>query len=100
MKYLGAFEEFNPGMNFPSIKEHFCQSPYKGMEKIAEYLDNGRTTYVTTSYPRDVFTGKRIPGERFGVTDGEYSWPSFLSYYVREYNLKLPEEFENKVFNL
>ena len=93
------FEEFGPGMGFPSMKEFFDQNPYPGMEKIAQYLETGRKTFAQAHTPRDFFTGERIPGECTGMTDGEYSWMSVLPYYVRKYNLKLPEAFERKVLN-
>jgi len=93
---LIQFDEFGPGMGLPSIKDSFSKAPYAGKEKVIAYLSKGRKTYVATSYSRDVFTGEMIPGERCGMTDGEYSWNSALAYYVERYNLRLPLEFEEK----
>lgn len=94
---LGKYIEFAPGSDYPSIKEDFATQPYENQEKIAQYLENGKTTFVSAALPTDVITGKRMNGELFGMTDGEYYWMSHLSYYVRKYNLRLPEDFERKV---
>lgn len=90
------FEEFGPGMGLPSMKDSFANAPYSGKDKVINYLKNGKKTYSATSYGRDVFTGEVIPGERCGMTDGEYSWNSSLAYYVEKYNLRLPQAFEMK----
>ena len=94
---LILYDEFGKDMGFPSMKESFEEKPYEGQEKIAAYLEKGRPTYARASLPTDVFTGERIQGESCGMTDGEYSWISVLPYYVRKYNLRLPENFERKV---
>lgn len=99
MYSLSGYKEFNPGMDFPSMTNSFVQQPYEGLEAIAKYLENGTVTYVSASVVKDVFTGERIPGEHTGMTDGEYTWNSLLPYYVRKYNLRLPEVFEKKVLN-
>lgn len=94
------YDEFGSNMGFPSIKESFEPEPYRGQEQIADYLDRGKPTYVTASFEYDCVTGERIPIQYIGLTDGEYSWNSVLSYYVRKYNLRLTAEFENKVLRL
>ncbi|MDO4490722.1 MAG: hypothetical protein Q4B85_06630 [Lachnospiraceae bacterium] len=97
MKSLCQFEEYGKGMGFPSIKSMFSAEPYYGKEKVVEYLKNGRKTFSATSVPYDFFTGDRIPIEKCGMTDGEYSWMSSLYYYVEKYNLKMPADFMKKV---
>lgn len=94
------YEEFGPNMGFKSMREFFEAAPYEGQEKIAFYLDNGTPTYVRMSRGKDFFTGEPISGSYTGMTDGEYSWSSVLSYYVMKYNLRLPKEFEEKVFSI
>lgn len=97
---LIQFDEFGPGMGFPSMKDCFASAPFVGKDKIVEYLSNGKKTFSAASFDKDVFTGERIPGEKCGMTDGEYSWISSLAYYVDKYNLRLPAAFENKVKSL
>lgn len=101
-KCLILFKEFGdvPGMQLPSMTDFFEEKPYIGKDRIISYLKKGRKTYSATSYAYDKFTGKRIPGEYCGMTDGEYSWNSSLAHYVEEYNLRLPQEFERKVLSM
>lgn len=101
VKYLAGFEELDPGLGFDSMRNFMESAPYEGQEDIARYLDAGRKTYTATSgYPHDVFDGETIKTELAGMTDGEYSWNTCLSHYVRKYNLRLPKCFEDKVFSL
>jgi hypothetical protein len=93
------YDEFGPGLGFASMKESFCENSYNGLEKIAQYLDKGKITYVTASFAKDVLTGKTLPIQHCGMTDGIYSWTSSLSYYVRTYHLRLLKEFEDYVLS-
>ena len=94
------YNEYGPGMGFPSMKDSFEETKYFGQDRIAAYLINGRKTYAAAGRSRDFFTGEEIPGELCGMTDEEYSWISDLSYYVKTYNLRLPKEFEDKVLSM
>lgn len=96
-KLIYRFDEYGPGMGFPSMKQSMEEKPYDGMDRIVEYLKNGKKTYAAGGPEHDFFTGKVIPGERCGMTDGEFSWASSLAYYVERYNLRLPPEFESHV---
>lgn len=44
-----------------------------------------------------VFNGKYIPIEFLMQTDGMFRWNTTLVYYVKNYNIKLPEEFMRKI---
>lgn len=98
--YINKFDEFGPGMGFPKMSEYFEEKPYDGIEKIINYLQNGKKTYVSVRKSKDVYSGEIIPIELCGMTDGEYSWISSLCYYVKKYNLRLPKDFEKKVLSL
>ena len=97
---LFHYEEFGPGMGFPSMKESFCKEPYPGQSRIVNYLRSGRKTFSACSLARDVFTGAAIPDEQCGMTDEEFSWMAPLAYYVERYNLRLAPAFEQKVLNM
>lgn len=96
---LFNYDEFAPGMGYPSMKESFCAEPYPGQSRIVSYLRNGRKTFASCSRARDVFTGAPIQDERCGMTDEEFCWMGPLAYYVEKYNLRLLPEFEKKVLN-
>ena len=89
------WKEFGSDVN-RSLQDDFCPQKYSGQDNIAKYLDAGTVLLVSPECDVDVFTNERIKGTSNILTDGEYSWPSSLSYYVREYNLRLPAEFEKK----
>lgn len=97
MIYIGAYEELNPGKNFPSMKESFSEKPYNGQEEIIHYLLHGKEDIASFKIPKDVFTGNVIPMSMIGMNDGEYTWWNTLAYYVKNYNLRLPTEFERKI---
>ena len=96
-KCLIKFNEYGPGMGFPSMKASFENAPYSGIDRIIAYLENGKKTYTATSKARDFFTGDIIQEENCGMTDGEFSWNGSLIYYVKKYNLRLLKEFEDYV---
>lgn len=81
----------------PSIRSVFQTAPYEGMDKIIEYLKSGKVGLIAIEKPRDAITGDLLGGSHAILSDGEYSWDSVLPYYVQKYNMRLPEEFENKV---
>ena len=93
------YNEYGPGMGFPSMKQSMLDKPYTGQDKIIAYLKRGRKTYAAAGRAYDFFTGEAIPGENCGMTDGTFSWVSSLSYYVERYNLRLAPEFEKYVLS-
>lgn len=97
MIFIGKYNEFNPGKNYPSIKEFFSKSPYTGQDRVIHYLMNGERDMASLKVPKDVISGNNIPMSLIGMNDGEYSWFNTLAYYVEKYNLRLPEEFERKI---
>ncbi len=99
-KSLNQFSEFANNDQYPSIKDSIGLIPYEGKDDIVKYLRSGKVGAVATSYAYDIFTGERIPGEKCIMTDGEYSWGSYLAYYVEKYNLRLLPEFEKKVLKI
>ena len=96
-KRIFEYDEYGPGMGFPSMKLSMLAEPYEGMGRIVDYLRHGKKTYAAAGKARDFFTGEMIPGEQCGMTDGTYSWNSSLIYYVEKYNLRLLPEFEEHV---
>lgn len=93
---MAIWKEFNPDVS-KSIKEDFAKEPSPYLDKIIEYLNNGEVLLASSSCAVDVFTGAKIAGSRCILTDGEYSWNNTLAYYVKEYNLQIPEELEEKI---
>lgn len=97
MIILGAFDELAPDMGFPSMKKSLEKKPYTNQETILQYLNNGRVYMVTASGFEDIFTGKATGLQLVHMSDGIYSWPSSIPYYVKNHNLRLPKHFEDHV---
>lgn len=99
MIYLCSFSEYGV-QNAPSMKEFMCDKPYENQQIIVDFLNHkGTTGIVSTAYPKDLITGKRIEGELFTRKTDRFSWWSDLAYHVEKYNLRLPKEFEEYVLN-
>lgn len=92
------WKEFNPSSD-KSIQEDFEKESYPSSDKIAAYLDQGKVTLVSAECGKDVITNERIVDTICILTDGEYSWLNTLGYYVRNYHLRLPLEFEKSILN-
>lgn len=80
-----------------SVKDCFEKQPYYGQKAITRYLRNGKVKLTAPGCSYDAFTKEMISNRMEILTDGEYSWPSELAYYVEKYNMRLPKRFENKV---
>ena len=96
---MALWKEYNPTSQ-RSIQDDFNDKPGKDDDRIIAYLKNGEIKVVTASRGVDVVTGDPIGGSCCILTDGEYSWTSELSYYVKQYHLGLPVEFVNKILSL
>lgn len=95
LKTIGFYKEMAQGREkdqsiFESIhKEKACN-----IEKICDYLNQGIAFIISPGSLQDVIQPENgISGVATSYTDGEWLWPGDLSYYVRKYALKLPEEF-------
>ena len=97
--YIGEYKELCPNhQDFPSIKDHLSNGPYKGQGKIIHYLRKGGVEdMISMAIRKDIFTGKPLMEEDVGRNDGEFTWWTSLAYYVEKYNLRLPEKFEKKI---
>lgn len=96
---LQNFKEFGVP-NAPSLLEKCEKDPYRGQDKIVEFLKNkGEIGAAAARIPIDVITGERIPGELVVKHYDKFGWLSDLAYYVEKYNLRLPKEFEDFVLD-
>lgn len=96
---LSKYDEFGPGMGFPSIKESFSKVPYPNKDIIVNYLKNGKVGISAGSVVRDIITDEKIANYKTIMSDGKYSWNNSIAYYVENYNLRLPREFEEHVLS-
>lgn len=83
-----------------ALRDDFNPDPSPFQSRILSYLDGGELVLASPSVAVDVITGERISQTNCILTDGEYSWSGSLGHYIRKYNLRLPEEFENKILKV
>ena len=102
LKLVCCFKELSYGdENADSIKKYISNNEYKNKNRIIEYLDSGICIASCVGVSEDVINPQKgIIGAPDALTDGKFQWYADLSYYVKEYNLKLPQEFiDNMIKN-
>ena len=95
VKTVGYYKEMPHGGNSEiSIRDYINKESKDIIENICSYLDSGVAFIVSPGNVEDVIVPENgIAGDTTTYTDGEWLWPGDLSYYVRNYSLKLPDEF-------
>ncbi len=92
---VGYFREMLDGSpSDPSIKEYINKGTDYPIESICAYLDSGIPLIVTPGVAVDIIDeSKGVAGSPSILTDGKWAWSGVLSYYVRNYHLKLDSVF-------
>ena len=63
-------------------------------DKVCAYLDSGLPLIVSPGTVLDIIDEtKGSAGSPSILTDGKWAWSGVLSYYVKNYNLRLNDEF-------
>ncbi len=95
MKSICSYRELEGDSTLPSLRDNLSKADISDdeYEKILKYLKNGKTTFVTSQIPRDIFTGKNIGSDLRIFTDGVFSWTNEELYYFEKYKIKLNEDF-------
>ena len=92
---VGYFREMPDGRSSdPSIKDYLNKGADYPIEKICAYLDSGLPLVVSPGVAFDIVDeAKGVAGSPSILTDGKWAWSGVLSYYVKNYNLRLNDEF-------
>lgn len=92
---VGYFKEmFDGSPSDPSIKDYVNKGTSSLIDKICAYLDNGVPLIVSPGTALDVNDeAKGVAGSPSILTDGKWAWSGVLSYYVKNYNIQLNDEF-------
>ena len=92
---VGYFREMLDGSpSDPSIKDYIHKGTSDITETTCAYLDSGTTLVVSPGTALDIIDEtKGIAGIPSVLTDGTWAWSGVLSYYVKNYNLLLDNEF-------
>lgn len=97
LKSVGYFREMSDACsNDPSIKDYLYKNKTYPTEKICDYLDSGVPIVIAPGAALDIIDeSKGVSGSPSIFTDGKWAWSGVLSYYVKNYQLLLDEEFLN-----
>ena len=92
---VGYFREMPDGSpNDPSIKDYIDKGNDSIIDKVCAYLNSGIPLIVSPGTVLDIIDEtKGSAGSPSILTDGKWAWSGVLSYYVRNYNLQLGNEF-------
>ena len=95
LKSVGYFKEMLDGSpSDPSIKDYINKGTSSLIDKICAYLDSGIPIIVSPGTALDIIDEtKGTAGSPSILTDGKWAWSGVLSYYVKNYNLQLDNEF-------
>lgn len=97
LRSIGFFREMSQGKETdPSIHDVIRKGDSSLVEKICDYLSNGTTAIICPGITRDIIDeASGVAGTGSSCTDGIWLWPDDLVYYVRKYNIALPDDFLN-----
>ncbi len=94
--FIGAYRELYPEKpDWPSMRDSFSAHPYPGQGKLIYFMMHANPGLVGMCSCYDVFTGERIRTSKIRMSYGDYEWWDELVHYVKEYNHRLPVDFES-----
>ncbi len=95
---VGFFSEMNISAHVDgSIKDYLVSRVDYDKKKVVEYLKSFGRQAICPRYAIDCLTGKTISDSFVVNDDGEYCWADFLIYHIEKYNIRLPQDFINKI---
>lgn len=91
---VGFFRELPGGYpDDPSVHQARDGVPRELRARICAYLAGGSAFWVSSAPVTDIISGRQAVGRVGSRTDGEWTWPTFLPYFVEEYGVALDPEF-------
>ena len=99
MKFISHYKEFDRREK-DSVLNNISNTPIKGKEKLLEYMKTGTDGGVCCSAVYDFVEGFSTGKTIHCYTDGEYFWNDKEIYHFEHYNLKLDENFIEKVLSI
>ena len=95
LRRQGFYKEMPHGdESDPSIYEFIYKNEKSEIDNICKYLKEGSVLVSCGGITQDVINPKNgSAGCPDMLTDGIWLWPGDLAYYVRQYYLKLDDEF-------
>jgi hypothetical protein len=101
IKYAGFYDELEYiNRQCGSIYEVIAKSSNQDKDKIIPYLESGEVLWACPTVTRDVLLKvEKFIGPLNILTDGIWTWPSDLVYYLKEYHVALDKDFISHMRN-
>jgi len=94
LKKVGFYKELDHGdSDGDSLNNSINKLCHEKLESILLYLQSAKLLIASPGLVEDVLDNGNIIGALSIFTDGEWSWPSDLAYYVENYRVGLPSAF-------
>ena len=91
---VGFFKEMPHGGDSKLSIMDYVNKAKGDVDKIVGYLNDGIALIISPGLVNDVIDISKGPaGTPTVYTDGKWIWPGDLAYYVKNYNLELPQDF-------
>lgn len=93
---IGFFRELDHGdISAPSLEESRADTSLPDEARIIAYLEAGHVLVASSdeAYDRLADDPDVVIGPPHILTDGTYAWPADLSYYLRNYHVRLLKHF-------
>jgi hypothetical protein len=97
-KKVGFFFELAPDEQRAQLMSLRRSTSHPNETEIVSYLRSGSLVSVTMMLEQDFVQNPPTPiGSAMIYSDGEWSWPASLPYYVAKYHIELPKEFVDRM---
>ena len=83
--------------NLPHLADLISETEDEYKSLILAYLRENCIACSTSSSKRDIINNEKTAGCGDLYCDDKYIWDDNLIYYIREYNIKLPDEFRRYI---
>lgn len=95
VRHVGFFSDLPHGIpSEPTLRSAIGGDPFDDEVKLIEYLVNGALFIASPGIVRDILSEQApVIGSADILTDGVWVWPRDLAYYVRQYQVRLPNDF-------
>ncbi len=94
LKRVGFFFEETEADQVSQLKMLRREKASASEPEIIQYLTSGTDCGVAMTIEHDLLSDPpKAIGEALLKTDGVWTWPLSLAYYVENYHIKLPDEF-------
>lgn len=98
LKRVGFFFEESEADQVTQLNSLRRDQPSEFEAEIVQYLRSGADCGVAMTIEHDPLSDPpKAIGEAVLKTDGEWTWPLSLAYYVETYHIELPSEFVERM---